>query len=115
MEEDQYRGGGPNREDATEVHYFDQLSNGLVKGTLTRAQVLKLMGASILGGALGGGVLGALPDFVSAKARHRGRRAPGTSTQPAASSLPTPLQHVIVCSQENRSFDHYYGYAPWIS
>lgn len=25
-----------------------------------------------------------------------------------------PIQHVIVDCQENRSLDHYYGYAPWI-
>jgi len=25
-----------------------------------------------------------------------------------------PIKHVIVSCQENRSFDHYYGYAPWI-
>jgi phospholipase C len=25
-----------------------------------------------------------------------------------------PIRHVIVCAQENRSFDHYYGYAPWV-
>ncbi|MGI8576749.1 MAG: phospholipase C [Nocardioidaceae bacterium] len=25
-----------------------------------------------------------------------------------------PIKHVIVDCQENRSFDHYYGYAPWI-
>jgi phospholipase C len=26
----------------------------------------------------------------------------------------TPIKHVIVSMQENRSFDHYFGYAPWI-
>ncbi|MGI8827698.1 MAG: phospholipase C [Chloroflexota bacterium] len=26
----------------------------------------------------------------------------------------TPIKHVIIDCQENRSFDHYYGYAPWI-
>src|SRR3954469_18187491 len=26
---------------------------------------------------------------------------------------PNPIQHVIVDMQENRSFDHYYGFAPW--
>jgi phospholipase C len=33
------------------------------------------------------------------------------SAAPAASSL--PIRHIIVDCQENRSFDHYYGYAPW--
>jgi phospholipase C len=26
----------------------------------------------------------------------------------------TPLRHVVISMQENRSFDHYYGFAPWI-
>ena len=26
----------------------------------------------------------------------------------------TPLRHVVISMQENRSFDHYFGYAPWI-
>src|SRR5437899_11897633 len=30
-----------------------------------------------------------------------------------ASRPPTPLRHIIVDMQENRSFDHYYGYAPF--
>jgi phospholipase C len=25
-----------------------------------------------------------------------------------------PIRHVVIDCQENRSFDHYYGYAPWI-
>ena len=27
---------------------------------------------------------------------------------------PNPIQHIIVDMQENRSFDHYYGYASWV-
>jgi phospholipase C len=119
MEEAQYGEGVPNQADASEVHSVDELAKGRVNDTLTRAQALKLMGASVLGGVLGGGVLGALPEVAYARSRHprhRGRRrhAPATATQPAPSSSPTPIQHVIVCSQENRSFDHYYGYAPWV-
>jgi phospholipase C len=26
----------------------------------------------------------------------------------------TPLQHIVICAEENRSFDHYYGFAPWV-
>jgi phospholipase C len=26
----------------------------------------------------------------------------------------TPIRHIVVSMQENRSFDHYFGYAPWI-
>src|SRR5712671_5403115 len=31
-----------------------------------------------------------------------------------ASKPRTPLRHIVVDMQENRSFDHYYGYAPWV-
>ena len=27
----------------------------------------------------------------------------------------TPIEHVLIDCQENRSFDHYFGYAPWIA
>jgi phospholipase C len=44
-----------------------------------------------------------------------------SSAKPAFAGLirptswsPTPLQHIIISCQENRSFDHYFGYAPWI-
>src|SRR5258707_12732899 len=30
-----------------------------------------------------------------------------------AAARATPLQHVIIDCQENRSFDHYYGFAPF--
>src|SRR6266566_6842805 len=45
--------------------------------------------------------------------------APVVSTSPAfargtaGQSGRTPLQHVIIDCQENRSFDHYYGFAPF--
>jgi phospholipase C len=26
----------------------------------------------------------------------------------------TPLRHLVIACQENRSFDHYFGYAPWV-
>ena len=32
----------------------------------------------------------------------------------AAAPADTPLKHVVISMQENRSFDHYFGYAPWI-
>ena len=32
----------------------------------------------------------------------------------AAGPADTPLRHVIISMQENRSFDHYYGFAEWI-
>jgi len=37
-----------------------------------------------------------------------------TTPSPSSSlSLRTPIRHVLVAMQENRSFDHYYGYAPF--
>jgi phospholipase C len=32
----------------------------------------------------------------------------------AAAPADTPLEHVVISMQENRSFDHYFGFAPWI-
>ena len=32
---------------------------------------------------------------------------------PSRSPIPLPIQHVLVAMQENRSFDHYYGFAPF--
>src|SRR3954449_2716421 len=62
----------PAQADRTpEVHSFDDLAMELADGTLTRARVLKLMGAALLGGLLGGGVLGGTPE---AEARRRFRR-----------------------------------------
>jgi len=26
----------------------------------------------------------------------------------------TPIEHIVISCQENRSFDHYFGFAPWI-
>jgi phospholipase C len=39
---------------------------------------------------------------------------PAAARERAALSAPTPLKHVIISCQENRSFDHYYGYAPQV-
>lgn len=43
----------PDLEEATEEHYFDDLARGLASGELSRSRALELMGAAILGGALG--------------------------------------------------------------
>src|SRR5690242_3441495 len=39
-----------------------------------------------------------------------GRALAGASPRSARA---TPIEHVIVDCQENRSFDHYYGFAPF--
>ncbi|MBV9405921.1 MAG: hypothetical protein JO211_11290 [Acidobacteriaceae bacterium] len=51
----------------------------------------------------------ALPLGASAS----GARSSGASLE---TSVPEklPIQHVLVCINENRSFDHYYGYAPFV-
>ena len=37
------------------------------------------------------------------------------TARPARRALPrTPIEHIIVDCQENRSFDHYYGFAPFV-
>jgi len=36
------------------------------------------------------------------------------STARAASRPATPIEHIVVDMQENRSFDHYYGFAPFV-
>src|SRR5262245_52600369 len=33
---------------------------------------------------------------------------------PAPGATDSPLEHVIISCQENRSFDHYFGYAPQV-
>ncbi|MGI9168579.1 MAG: phospholipase C [Caulobacteraceae bacterium] len=33
---------------------------------------------------------------------------------PAGRRSATPIQHIVVACQENRSFDHYFGYAPFV-
>jgi phospholipase C len=64
--------------------------------TLTRRSFLQrsgISGAAILGGTLWPKILG------------------GTSL---AQSAKPPINHVIISCQENRSFDHYFGYAPQV-
>jgi len=49
-----------------------------------------------------------------------GLAAPALSTVEGVAASPTPtprnipIKHVIVDMQENRSFDHYFGFAPWV-
>lgn len=44
-----------------------------------------------------------------------GQPRAGATTPSVVRSGPTPIKHVIVDVQENRSFDHYYGFAPFAS
>ena len=65
---------------------------------LTRRTFLKRAGAA--GVAVAGGTLWATAP-AAARARRFGRRH-------------SPIQHLVVSCQENRSFDHYFGYAPQV-
>src|SRR5712664_1456097 len=65
-----------------------------------RRTFLKAAGAAAAAG-LAAPVLSSTAALASARAR---------SVRPAPS---TPLKHVIIDCQENRSFDHYYGFAPF--
>ena len=68
-------------------------NDGPVDARTTRRQFLKQAGAA--GVAVAGGTL-----WATAPAAARARRAPKTDT---------PIEHLIIACQENRSFDHYYG------
>jgi len=68
-------------------------SDGLTRGSLLRR-------AGALGAA---GVAGSLVTGNVTRARATARRQ----------SFTTPLRHLVIDCQENRSFDHYYGFAPF--
>ena len=65
---------------------------------LTRTEFLKRAAAA--GVTVAGGTL-----WATAPAAAQARRTPGVET---------PLEHLVIACQENRSFDHYYGYAPQV-
>src|SRR3989442_15632119 len=55
-------------------------------------------------GAAGVGVLGG-PPWATAPAAAQARRL---------GKPKTPIRHLVISCQENRSFDHYFGYAPQV-
>ena len=71
---------------------------------IERREFLKGMGALGLAG-LAAPIIGCAPTSAPGPAA-------GASPRPARSSS-TPIKHVIVDVQENRSFDHYFGFAPF--
>jgi phospholipase C len=68
------------------------------KDALTRRAFLRRSGAA--GVAVAGGTLWATAP-AAARARRYGKAQ-------------SPLRHVVISCQENRSFDHYFGYAPQV-
>ena len=71
----------------------ESLSSGLTRRTFVQRSAAA--GVAILGGTL----------WATAPAAARAR---GTS------KVDTPIEHLIISCQENRSFDHYYGFAPQV-
>jgi phospholipase C len=59
-----------------------------------------LKGAGAAGVAVAGGTL-----WATAPAAAQARRV---------TAVDTPIKHLVIACQENRSFDHYYGYAPQV-
>src|ERR1700747_2610476 len=64
----------------------------------TRGEFLKR--AAVAGVTVAGGTLWATAP-AAARAARGGR-------------VDTPIEHLVIACQENRSFDHYYGYAPQV-
>lgn len=70
----------------TEVHSFDELAKGIADGTSSRGQVLKFVGAAILGSVLSS----ALPEVAVAKKKKKHPPLPtGCSTANPTGSCPT--------------------------
>jgi phospholipase C len=65
------------------------------RGLLKAAGALGVLGATGLAGPLSS-------------------RAAAASARPSAAASGLPVKHVIICAEENRSFDHYFGFAPWV-
>ncbi len=76
---------GCSSEDAPQEYSFDELAGGLAGGALSRGRAMKLVGAFVLGGLLGGRVL-AMP---AAEARRHRRRRSLAATEPGTSQLTT--------------------------
>ena len=56
-----------------------------------------------------------LKGSVAASAAVVGGGVMSTALRPSrVRAADTPIEHIIVACQENRSFDHYYGYAPQV-
>src|SRR5262245_48009060 len=66
--------------------------------TYTREAFLGKAGAAAV--AVAGGTL-----WATAPAAARARRA---------TKVDSPIDHLVIACQENRSFDHYYGFAPQV-
>jgi phospholipase C len=59
-----------------------------------------LKGAGAAGVAVAGGTLW--------------KTAPAAAQAKRVAAVDTPIEHLVIACQENRSFDHYYGYAPQV-
>jgi phospholipase C len=62
----------------------------------------------------GAAALGAATLLGPALADRAQAAKPVAGATPAATPALTPIQHIVICAEENRSFDHYYGFASWV-
>ena len=76
-------------------------------GSAGRAASARLGRRTFLKAAGAAAVTGAAANLLSAT------RSLANTAARSARAAATPLQHVIIDCQENRSFDHYYGFAPF--
>jgi phospholipase C len=53
-------------------------------------------------------------EFLKAAVAVAALSACGGTSQVIGRSRPTPIEHVLIACQENRSFDHYYGFAQFV-
>ena len=68
----------------------------MAEGAITRRRFLE--GAGAAGVAIAGATVW--------------RTAPAAAQARRVAAVDTPIRHLVIACQENRSFDHYYGYAP---
>src|SRR5229473_6876903 len=76
-------------------------------GSAGRAASARLGRRTFLKAAGAAAVTGAAASLLSAT------RSLANTAARSARAAATPLKHVIIDCQENRSFDHYYGFAPF--
>src|SRR6266480_2745617 len=87
-----------SEEDWSEIRGGHMSEHDILVDPLTRESFLRragVAGVAVLGGTL----------WRTAPAAARARRT---------AQVETPIEHLVIACQENRSFDHYFGYAPQV-
>ncbi len=85
----------------------EQTTNGIIEVVEPRRRFVQ---------KLGGFVAAAIATPLAAAAQGTAAVGPFVHTRRLgiARASSTPIQHIVVACQENRSFDHYFGYAPFV-